>query len=45
MSKQQYTAEKTVDKFLQDLNDEIEIKKYKSIDSEESFPLILLQWW
>ena len=37
MSKQQYTAEKTVDKFLRDLNDKIEIKEYESIDREENF--------
>ena len=43
MSKQQHTAEKTVDKFLRDLNDVIEIKKYESIDSEKNFSLILLR--
>ena len=37
MSKQQYTAEKTVDEFLRNLNDEIEIKEYESVDSEENF--------
>ena len=44
MSKQQYTAEEAVDKFLKDLNDEIENEEYEFIesDSEENLPLILL---
>ena len=44
MSKQQYTAEEAVDKFLKDLNDVIENEKYEFIesDSEENLPLILL---
>ena len=44
MSKQQYTAEEAVDKFVKDLNDEIENEEYEFIesDSEENLPLILL---
>ena len=44
MSKQQYTAEEAIDKFLKDLNDEIENEEYEFIesDSEENLPLILL---
>ena len=43
MSKQEYTAEEAVDKFLRDLHDEIEIEEYEFIksDREENFPLIL----
>ena len=43
MSKEQYSAEKTVDKFLRDLNNEIKIKEYEFIDSEENSLLISLR--